>query len=1832
MEEEERFPPLSSSFVLKDISNFKTPKRIPKNPQFFTACNETPRSSSSFSYRSRPSLVPSSSRSKAKAKLKAFQLERSQSACKEQLKKDRSLKSLAKSLTAWLNLLFQNPEFCGCDLSINGCNESNVVRVDSAWRSPKRMRELWWRGEESENVVADVSSLKYSSLRSSLKEVCSFDELKQRMQVYLSLASCKEVFDVMTQVAKNIDGGRLKMKANCSIVTDIGIKEKATKILMSYNPIWLRIGLYIIFGGDSLISPEGDFSSVKDISFLKMIIEKQFFSHTGLAKAYAYNKKVEGLYRPGYYENLGNIILKRTLLLVLILDRAKSQTSLPLNYGIDGVDGGSPLLFTVSSGIKSSRQVLNNFLSSDVMHGEGDLLAHLVIVGYKVSHQQSALVEFDFQVSDLFLDLQDGVRLCRVIQLLRHDSSILMKIVVPSDTHKKNLANCGVALQYLREAGVMLCDEDGLKITRDDVADRDTELTLSLLWNIFVRLQLTLLIDRTSIASEISKIRGFNMDKLNVINSTNLGMLLNWIQAICENYGLKVDSFSSLVNRKAIWCLLDYYFRRELSCSNKVDSHETRDEKSIMSTTDYTDAVHNFVLSQKLTAILGKFPEVLQISDLLEHNGAVSDKSVVVLLTFLLSQLIVKKNVDQLNFHKLLDCNCQTLERRRHSLTRRRSASSEAIVLKDRDLDITEGPSLFCDNPHFNAAKKFKIIQAWWRDMTERNYKNVVRPVASTSSCFPAQKTSIDILREKAAIVIQSHFRRFIERHNFLKMTKAIGLIQAVTRAWLTVKKNSELNKFSFAGVPEVPSGVYSYLKLGRLVKFIGERHSFVNLRRSVLLIQHVARILVAQRRDASCPILIKAAIVIQKCFRGWVVRSLHMIENASRKCQQKGLSNSEIEAATGIQIAWKNFVSRSLHKHTFAATKIQSHFRGWQLKRSFMKQKQAIITIQSNFRQFKCSSTFQQYKTARIENVLFKYEEKSLSISETEAASRIQIAWKNFVCRYLHKQTYAATKIQSHYRAWHLRRSFIKQKQEIIKIQSNFRRLKCWRAFQIAQKEFVCRSLQNQTFAATKIQSHFRGWQLRRSFVKQKQAIIAIQSKLRQLKCSSAFQQYKMAARSAIIIQSCVRRWIAQRRALRCRYLTVAIQRHCRGWLARKDLLKQRDAVIKIQRAIRCVICQKAFHLQKLAAIEIQRAIRGQISRNKLLGASSFCAASASSYGCNMSKGFFQSFELKLVIISVLKLQRWWRSVLLFKLRTKSAIIIQSHSRGWIAKQKAYIERHCIVLIQRHCRGWLVRKEFSMKRDSVIKIQRAIRCLICQKAFHLQKLAAIDIQRVIRGQLFRSRLLGASSFHAATAGSYNCKMSKGFFQSFELKLVITSVLKLQRWWRGVMLLKLRTKSAIIIQSHARGWIAKRETYRQKHCIVVIQRQSRGWLVRKDVLLRRDAVIKIQRAIRSLICQKAFHLQKLAAIDIQNVIRGQIARSRLLGANSVQAASGGACNCNMSGGFVRSFELTLVIISVLKLQRWWRGVLLLKSRARSVIIIQTHARGWIARQKAYRKRTCIVVIQNAIAWASAISYRASQILVAHGSPSHALDEILPLCELISYWKGYVARKESREQLLNLRLRMQKSAMNVDDSRRLINRLLSALSELLSMKSIRGILHNCETLDMATAHSLKCCEELVAAGAITILLKLIRAASRSIPDQQVLKHALSTLRNLARYPHLTQVLIDTPASVETILWELHRNKEEGYFIASQILKKICSNENGVITVHKFPALLKRLYNLVEELTRKAYNEKRNPRAVAVRDNTDRRRLKEAVELLKLITNGYKSSKLPIAFAM
>lgn len=54
-----------------------------------------------------------------------------------------------------------------------------------------------------------------------------------------------------------------------------------------------------------------------------------------------------------------------------------------------------------------------------------------------------------------------------------------------------------------------------------------------------------------------------------------------------------------------------------------------------------------------------------------------------------------------------------------------------------------------------------------------------------------------------------------------------------------------------------------------------------------------------------------------------------------------------------------------------------------------------------------------------------------------------------------------------------------------------------------------------------------------------------------------------------------------------------------------------------------------------------------------------------------------------------------------------------------------------------------------------------------------------------------------------------------------------------------------------------------------------------------------------------------------------------------------------------------------------------------------------------------------------------------------------------------------------------------------------------------------------------------------------MLKQIHMLNRGIPDQEVLKQVFLTLRNIARYPHPRQVLVNTPESAKIIFQELLR---------------------------------------------------------------------------------------------
>jgi abnormal spindle-like microcephaly-associated protein len=105
---------------------------------------------------------------------------------------------------------------------------------------------------------------------------------------------------------------------------------------------------------------------------------------------------------------LGKLILKHFLLLVLLLDTVNTQVQLPRH---------APLLFRIDSPIKSSADIVRSFLHQR-LHGEGNVLRHLDLLGYRLGYQQSPLTEYPFAITNLAVDLRDGLRLCRLVELL----------------------------------------------------------------------------------------------------------------------------------------------------------------------------------------------------------------------------------------------------------------------------------------------------------------------------------------------------------------------------------------------------------------------------------------------------------------------------------------------------------------------------------------------------------------------------------------------------------------------------------------------------------------------------------------------------------------------------------------------------------------------------------------------------------------------------------------------------------------------------------------------------------------------------------------------------------------------------------------------------------------------------------------------------------------------------------------------------------------------------------------------------------------------------------------------------------------------------------------------------------------------------------------------------------------------------------------------------------------------------------------------------------------------------------------------------------------------
>ncbi|BBM97555.1 abnormal spindle-like microcephaly-associated protein [Marchantia polymorpha subsp. ruderalis] len=1381
-----------------------------------------------------------------------------------------------------------------------------------------------------------------------MQDVCRLSDLSRRLNLHFSQDEREEILTTITQLAKHIDEGRLRMKKDCAILVDVALRRKALYVLLNYNSYWLRIGLHVVLGHTALLNGKlsGDVTGVgvKDLTeeyaLLEVFLERHFLAHAGLSKAYATNKAIDGLYREGYAEALSRVILKRFFLLVLVLDKAKRLTSLKISDGIDGLDGGSPSLFRSDARVKSSRQALQEFLS-DVMHGEGDVIGNLGNLGYHVYHHQVPLADYDFSVVDLIEDLQDGVRLCRLVQLLAaNDTFFLEHIQVPSNGRKRQIHNCQIALESLAQAGVPLEDEEGCSICAEDIVGGNRDKVFPLLWNIMVHLQIPLLVSRPRLCQEIAKLQGTEGRFALGLNIGTVELLLKWTQVVCMISGnLNIRNFrTSFADGQALCYIVNLYLPLFLAqedvlrplCHMNLQIDSTPNLRGPFSPAYKKAVAHNFGLVQAVARKLGNIPEVLQLVDLL-GDPAMSERNIIIFVAFLCSRLLKEEPLDdQVRRRESIDWEAGDQHAYSAddvpalcSYSSRRSLESESPIGFDRsytvpwpkeearrsDISPTTVCNICCDNnannpepeAEYNEEILHKVckVQAWWR--AHRARELFLRKKRAVQTIQKRWRSFSESVRTRCATRIQAHWRGYLLRQVFLRWREASLIhrechereqaalvIQAYYRAWIRKRKYLET--------------VGNMCKIQALWWANEARGNFLIQWKAVRIIESAWIDYLFRKRSHFAPIvfphwkqctarhslirLSTASSLNQSWFRDrfeeYEVEEEYKMVNVTDWLQDNELQSTEY-FSTVIQACWRARVARKRFlKQRQAAVLIQVQWRVY----SYFKKITAAVRIQAKWR---CFASYRSFKLMRSSALLIQcFYRGNLERRQYQRQKR-SIIWLQARCRgRLQMKRYEAalesiSRIQSFWRVYKCRKQFMKLKSAVVVVQA------CWRGYQ--HRETLSKSRQ----AASFLQKRFRGIVQRRAFLQYREAARIIQTFWRSRKLRQHFLEVR---RCAVLIQSHFRTHVQRRRYAHILLNVCKIQAAWRALQTRKRMLEHNIAAVVIQTRFRAYI--------------LGRQRRGQFLQER--------SAVSRIQRCFKAFKFRRNFRR---LVNASRIQRTWRAHSLrreFLARRKAAVVIQrtyrAHCRG---KAEKFISSICKIqafwraklelrhflrqktaakLIQLQFRA-LMRRKKEVLLCSVCKIQAIWRAHKSRSQFLLQKKSAVTIQAGFR--CYKARLMFLEQKRAAVViqAAFRAFNQTRFKPIVEPTFcgTVRRISKIQAVWRALKARRMiseQRRAAQTIQCLWRYFVIKRKNVRRNAAAVVLQSWFRALIQRRRFKRERNAALAVQAHVKGWIQRRRYRgvlgiIRKAQALFKAKKVRVQY-RNQKIAACKIQAA------------------------------------------------------------------------------------------------------------------------------------------------------------------------------------------------------------------------------------------------------------------------------------------------------------------------------------------------------
>lgn len=223
-----------------------------------------------------------------------------------------------------------------------------------------------------------------------------------------------------------------------------------------------------------------------------------------------------------------------------------------------------------NSQYKSSISILHA-LARLLLPSLGDIARPLSLMGYTVEHIQHPLEEFSYTVDNLAVDMRDGVRLVRLVELLLYPTEVQgatrtgawplskdLKFPAISRVHKSN--NVTLALEALEDTGG---NENG--VIPEDIIDGYREKTVGLLWGIVGTWGLDMgvggLVDWSELRKEIRRLKRerrkvqkgdggvgemlSDEDEERDEERGYVALLKGWAKCIAEKKGLRVENMTT---------------------------------------------------------------------------------------------------------------------------------------------------------------------------------------------------------------------------------------------------------------------------------------------------------------------------------------------------------------------------------------------------------------------------------------------------------------------------------------------------------------------------------------------------------------------------------------------------------------------------------------------------------------------------------------------------------------------------------------------------------------------------------------------------------------------------------------------------------------------------------------------------------------------------------------------------------------------------------------------------------------------------------------------------------------------------------------------------------------------------------------------------------------------------------------------------------------------------------------------------------------------------------------------------------------------------------------